>query len=195
MATTGTIEIPPTEFGTILMRLHGESELIQHAWSEKAKRMMRDKQQKKATGPKEAKDPEAEYKAAMYTFEDGSPGHPSVAFKAAAVAAARQLDGLTMTFLRGVFHIPGELVTIEGQPRMREDMVRLNGQTADLRYRPGFPEWKAIVPVKYNKRAITMEQIVHLFNTAGFSVGVGEWRPDKNGPYGRFSVESVAVVD
>ena len=31
-------------------------------------------------------------------------------------------------------------------------------------------------------------QILNLFNTAGFAVGVGEWRMEKDGQYGLFHV-------
>lgn len=35
------------------------------------------------------------------------------------------------------------------------------------------------------------EQIVNLFNVAGFACGVGEWRPSKDGSFGTFHVESI----
>ncbi len=41
-----------------------------------------------------------------------------------------------------------------------------------------------------NSGAISAEQIANLLNTAGFGVGIGEWRPEKNGSYGRFHVAS-----
>lgn len=105
-----------------------------------------------------------------------------------------------MTFLRGVFHVDVELIPIEGDPYMREDMVRVGGKgpgtgVADIRYRPGFPEWSAVLPVSFNRKAITVEQLVHLFNVAGFAVGVGEWRPEKNGSWGRFVVDGVEEVE
>jgi hypothetical protein len=115
----------------------------------------------------------------------------AIGLKMAAVQAASQVAGVTKVFLRGAFHIPGELVEIEGQPRMREDMVRVGMGTADLRYRPGFPRWFAYVPVRYNANVITLEQLVHLFQQAGFSVGLAEWRAEKNGDKGGFTVDSV----
>lgn len=190
----GSLAIPDLNISTVLIRLVGDSPLICHAWSEKAKRQMRDKQMGKATAGKEHKDPNADYEAAFYRLDDGRPGFPCIAFKAAAVSGARQLKDMKMTFLRGAFHIDGELVPIEGEPQMREDMVRVGMGTADIRYRPEFPEWSVVLPVKFNRNAITLEQVVGLFNVAGFAVGVGEWRPEKDGPYGRFSVASVAEV-
>ena len=42
--------------------------------------------------------------------------------------------------------------------------------------------------IRHNARALTAEQIVNLINTGGFAVGVGEWRPEKNGQFGLFHV-------
>jgi hypothetical protein len=116
---TGAIAIPPIEIGAYIMRIVGDSPLIVHAWSAKAKKEMLDKQMGKARAKKEPKDPQRDYEDAFYRLPDGSPAFPTIAFKAAAVGAARQIDGLKMTFLRGAFHTIGELVEIEGTPRMR----------------------------------------------------------------------------
>lgn len=35
---------------------------------------------------------------------------------------------------------------------------------------------------------MSLEQIIGLLNVGGFSNGVGEWRPQKNGSYGMFHV-------
>ena len=174
----------------IKLRLVGTSPLIVHKWSEKAKKQMLDKQMKKATQGKTAKDPELDYREALYTRPDGSYGFPAVGFKAAAVRAGTYCD-MKMIFLRGAFHVEGDLVRIDGEPRPREDMVRVGMGTADIRYRPEFPEWSTDLEVTYNSRALAVEQIVHLFEVAGFAVGVGEWRPEKNGQFGRFKVHAL----
>jgi hypothetical protein len=171
------------------------SELVMHAWSEKAKKAMLDKQMGKAAQKRSVKDPQQDYEEAFYRLPDGRPCFPSIAFKAAIVSAARQVDGLPMTFLRGALHIDGEFVPIEGEPRMREDTVRVGQGTADLRYRPGFPEWSATLPIRLNRRALTLEQLLALIDQAGFSVGVGEFRPEKDGAWGMFRVDSVEVEE
>lgn len=60
--------------------------------------------------------------------------------------------------------------------------------TADIRYRAEFPDWKARVLVRYNANVLSEAQILNLLNVAGFAVGVGEWRPEKDGQYGMFHV-------
>ena len=72
---------------------------------------------------------------------------------------------------------------------MREDMVRIGMGTADLRYRGEFKNWATTLTIRYIPFAISMEQIINLFNVGGFSCGVGEWRPEKGGSFGMYHVE------
>ncbi len=184
------IEVKPINIKTIDLTLVGDSSLIVHAWSKKAKKEMLDKQMKKAKTAKEAKDPQKDYEDCFYYCKNGKPGFPSIAFKAAAVSAGgRFSDGLKMTELRGSFFVEDELVEIEGEPVMREDMVRVGMGTADIRYRPEFKNWRITLHIRYNSDAISLDQLVNIFNLAGFGVGVGEWRPEKDGQFGMFHVE------
>ena len=184
-------EIPPINIDTATIQLIGDSPLICHAWSDKAKKQMLDKQMKKATQAKAAKDPEQEYRDSLYPMLDGKGyGFPAVAFKAAAVDACSHVSNMTKVEARGAFHINGELVPIDGEPSMREDMVRLGGvgAPADIRYRGEFKTWKVMFTLRYNANVISLEQLLNLFNIAGFAIGVGEWRPQKDGSYGMFHV-------
>lgn len=189
MAASSTIELPALRIETVQLMLVGDSPLIVHAWSEKAKRQMLDKQMKKATKAKEAKDPEADYEACFYRTATGAYGFPAIGVKAAMVSACRFADA-KMTVARGAFHIDAEMLEVFGEPRPREDMVRVGMGTADIRYRPEFVDWRMPVAIKFNAAAMSAEQIANLLNIAGFGVGIGEWRPEKNGSYGRFHVGS-----
>lgn len=195
------IEIPEIRVEIFQLKLIGDSPLIMHAWSEKAKKMMLDKQMKKATSGKEAKDPFQDFCDSMYwltekpenpTMEDvlkARYGFPVTAFKAAAVDAGFQQGILAKkTTARGAFHIMGEFAEIEGVPEMREDMVRIGMGTADIRYRGEFKNWSTVLTIRYNPMAMSMAQIINLFNIGGFSNGVGEWRPSKDGAFGTFHV-------
>lgn len=196
------IELPRLAIAVAQIRLVGDSSLIVHKWSEKAKAEMRAKQQKKAKTAKEAKDPEADFRGSLYTLPDGGYGFPAVAFKSAAVDACSHVDGITKVEARGAFHISeqviregqtefrsSELVRINGEPVMREDMVRVGMGVADIRYRGEFKDWSTEFFIRYNTNVLSIEQITNLFNTAGFAIGVGEWRPQKDGSYGMFHVE------
>lgn len=206
--TTG-IELPKIDIRLMEVTIIGDSPLIVHAWSEKSKREMLDKQMKRAKGAKEAKDPVADFNASLYRLADGGYGFPSVGFKSAAVTAITSVGGMTKVAARQAFHILGEdvdvagafdgtkarhnLVRIEGgEPTMREDTVRVGMGTADLRYRGEFADWSAQLLVRYNANVLSESQILNIINVAGFAVGVGEWRPEKNGPHGMFHVATEA---
>jgi hypothetical protein len=170
----------------------GTSPLIMHAWSSKAKEMMLAKQMKRATTGKEAKDPQRDFEESIYLGKDGLPAFPSIAFKAAAVDAAIAMD-FKKTNLRQAFHIEGDMVSILGDsPTPREDMVRVGMGTADIRYRAEFRHWGAFLRVTVNASMLSIEQLYNLFDAAGFGIGIGEWRPQRDGQFGRFKVADEA---
>lgn len=187
-ATEKIIELPEIRIETVQIRLIGDSPLISNKWSEKAKKQMRDKQQKKAQTKRTAKDPDKDFKDSLYELSKGKYGFPSVAFKAAAVNACSQVEGVTKVNARAAFHVEGEIVEIEGKPTMREDMVRIAMGTTDIRYRGEFKKWACNLSMRYNADVLSADQIVHIFNVAGFGVGVGDWRPQRNGSFGMFHV-------
>lgn len=203
-ALDAPISVPKIDLMNMEVTLVGTSPLICHRWSEKAKKEMLDKQMKKAKTAKEAKDPERDFLDSLYWLTDRPTkmtlaelkrakfGFPSIAFKAAAVTAAGDVDGAKKTEMRRRFHINDEYVVIQGAPTPREDMCRVGMGTADIRFRGEFREWRTTFVVSFNASAISAEQIVNLFNLAGFGVGIGEWRPEKDGSYGRFRVATQA---
>jgi hypothetical protein len=82
---------------------------------------------------------------------------------------------------------------------MREDVVRLANGSADLRYRAIYPNWRAKVPVVYNSRMLSREQLLALIDAAGFGVGIGEWRPgapqSQSGQFGCFVVNTNEPIE
>ncbi len=199
------------------IELTGTAPLIVHAFSEKAKRIIEEKQTGKATAKakKPPKVPEQEFLNAMHVIGERPKevedlanttfGFPVVAFKAAVVRVAK-LHDTPMTDARAMFSIgkrvgDGEELTEILSPElpiMRRDHVRLNGSTADLRYRPEFRDWKVQLEVWFHKRKITGEQLVAWFNDAGICNGVGEMRPggkSSSGVYGTWMVTKATVFD
>ena len=183
------IQLPKLNIQFMATKLVGDSSLIVHRFDEKAKKQILDKQMKRARAAKEPKNPTQEYLDSLYQYPGGGYGFPAGAFKAAAIDACSHVDGMTKVQARGAFHVIGEMAKIEGDPRMREDMVRIAMGTTDIRYRAEFPAWSTTLKIRFNANVMRAEQIVNLFNTAGFAIGVGEWRPQKDGIYGMFHVE------
>ena len=211
-ASTTAIEVPQMSIGRMEVTLVGDTPLIVHAWSTKAKKEMLDKQMKKAKPGKQSKDPNQDFEDSLYKLGDGGYGFPSVAFKAAAITAVTSVSGVTKVAARQAFHVHGEqtelggafdgvkmrmdLVRIRGaEPTMREDMVRIGMGTADIRYRGEFYPWYVVLTVRYNTHALSEGQILNLFNTAGFGVGIGEWRSERDGNHGLFHCATEADLE
>ena len=137
----------------------------------------------------------------MKAVENGARwGFPVTAIKQATASASAYNDiGIPKTKIRASFFLHGEgpdlLAEVKGcVPHMREDMVRLNaiGNPADIRHRAQFDDWYMDLQLTYNANGpLTLDQIVNLINIGGFTCGIGEWRPEKDGSYGTYCVESV----
>lgn len=207
-----TITIPKLKLEVINLKVVGDSPLISHAWSEKAKLMILQKQTKKATTGKEIRRPSVEFLDSLYWLTekpevDGLTdeevqevlaevipqskfGFPTLAFKSAAIDAAFQ-QGLIekKTTLRGAIRVLGEFAEIHGVPTIREDIGRIGMGTADLRYRAEFKTWWTELTIQYNANVVSAEQVVNVFNVGGFANGVGDWRQAKDGSFGSFHIE------
>lgn len=207
---TVAITIPHIDIQYAHIHIVGDTPLIVHKWSEKAKKEMLDKQMKVAkTKGKDAKDPVADFIDTIYWL-DGEPaekteeafdeairngariGFPATAFKACAINGSFWSGVLQKkTEVKAAFHIPCEFVEIHGKITPREDMVKVGGMTkvADIRYRAQIADWWADIPIKYNAGCISLQNIANMLNLGGFACGVGEWRNEKNGVFGSFHVE------
>lgn len=190
---TGNIELPALDFQQVTFKIESMTSLIVNKFSEKASQMMLDKQMKKATKGREAKNPDEQFEQSLYRFADGKrTGFPAVGFKAAMVRGAKQL-GMAMTDSRGRFHVladEGDLIEIKGTPEKRQDMVRLATGVADIRFRGEYKKWNAEVTITYNASVISKEQLGQILQLAGFACGIGEWRPEKSssGSFGMFKI-------
>jgi len=195
MATVETVvHLKPINVQKIRITIEGTSPLIQHQWSEKAKTMMREKGQGKKTRERSARDPEAEARDATYFTADGKPGLPLLSLKSAIIMAAHKDIGIEKTLVRkGLFiKAPDASLILPmkcSKPKVREDCVRVGMGAADLRYRPQFDQWSVDINIEYDADLLQQGDIVNLIDRAGFGVGVGEWRPEKGGEFGRFAVK------
>lgn len=206
------IEIRPVELETVSLKIVGDTPLIMHAWSEKAKREMLEKQMKVTkTKGRDAKNPVEDFIRSMYWLTDMPTdmseegfekaikegarfGFPVTAFKQAAISASYRMGwSKDKMSLRGVFFIEGDenqMIEIHSDtPIMREDMVKVGMGTADIRYRGEFRNWWADLKITYNKNGqYSLEQIVNIVNAGGFVCGIGEWRPERDGQFGSYHV-------
>ena len=207
------IKLSPIEIVDLELAIQGDTPLLVHNWSAKAKKEMLDKQTKQPKQAKQAKNPLHDYVESLYWMSAkpalsdvneetlgaiiaaGRFGFPASGIKNAIDTEVGQADGVKKTDARATFYIPGtvnadgiQLVEILGKPCMREDMVKVGGMTkvADLRYRAEFRDWSIKFVMRFNSRVMSADQLVSLVSLAGFGCGIGEWRPQKSGQSGMF---------
>jgi hypothetical protein len=182
--------IEKPDIRTLKVRVVGLSPLMVSQWSDKALRQMAEAQ---SGAPKNRKhpprDPQKEYEDSCPKLSDGSYGFSAAAFRLAAVSACRHVDGLAMTSARSMFFVVDDLVKIKGRPTMDTRAVRQADGGTNLRYRARFDSWETTLTIRYNAGSATAEQILNLLVLAGEFVGVGEYRVERGGNYGRFEVK------
>ena len=194
------VSLKPINRQQITLRIVGTSPMIQHQWSEKAREMLRQKHAGKKSKNREVRDPEQEFKDATYLTGDGRYGVPVSGLKKCLITAAHKDVGIEKTLVRKSLFIlcddPGGVLPMEcEEPRMREDLVRVGAGSADLRYRPEFREWSVEVAVEFDGDLLQPNDILTLFDRAGFGVGLCESRPEKDGENGRFRIDETFQIN
>jgi hypothetical protein len=148
--------------------------------------------------------PEDEAEAGVYRLEDGTCGIRGDAFRASALAAAGAWRMKKSTARTRLAH----MVVIESIiPLCRKDGKSISDYAIDgrraiiqkqgiIRHRPRFDEWSATFTIEYDPVLVPDPKlIVDIFADAGGRIGVGDYRPARNGWFGRYRVRSYAVLD
>lgn len=202
---SGLIVIRTPNRGRIVPTVEGLTPLIHSGWSKARLRELLDAMQKptgkevRVRTPRPPKDPVACYNKCFYEMPPPcKPGHAilALAFKKVMVAACRDVEGLTMTGAKQLFHVYGiehpMMIRIQGEPRMRNDgsgdAVRNRDGSADIRFRPEWPVWRAEFVIRFNSDRLSVASILNILAMAG-EIGIGELRSDKSGnTFGQFKV-------
>lgn len=182
--------------------IRSTSPIIMHKWSEKAKLMIREKQQKgKKTKDRELRDPEAEAQSCLHLTSIDEVGIPAVAIKAAMINVAHKDLGIEKTLVRKSLFIkcedPSGVIPFSEatDPHIREDVCRIGMGSTDLRYRPQIDKWKADLSFEIDAELLQVSDLLVLLERAGFGAGLLEWRPEKGGEFGRFELDTDIPVD
>lgn len=215
MAPKATVQAEPVTVKPLnLLRLEldieGLAPYVQARFSEKARAQMRTKQEAGSTSRKgtarEARDFDRDFEQAQHRSTDGWVGIPAAALRNACIDACR-LVGFQMTRAKMSIFIEADgFDALDGTPLIRlgggdpervELAVRNANGVADLRVRPMWRTWTALVRVTFDGDQFTTEDVVNLLVRAGRQVGIGEGRPfskSSNGMgWGMFSVKGEAA--
>jgi len=196
----------PTTYKRFSVWIVGDTPLITHAWSEKAKREMLQKQVKAVKAGKETRDPQADFVNSLYEMGDGSYGFPAMGVKNCILSAAHKDRGIARSAVLGALWLDADMVRTRpalagaicdmpllkiygSEPENREDMVKIGSglnKIANLAYRGQFTIWAMKVSGKFNSSIIGEEALAFLIVECGMSAGLGEWRNERRGMFGAF---------
>lgn len=191
----------------------GDTPLIVHAWSTKAKMEMLQKQVKATKGGRAVRNPEEEYVSTLYEFSGGDVyGFPATGIKNCILSAAHKDKGIARTAVRSALWIDAEMIRVRpamagatcdmplvriygDKPVMREDMVKVGSalnKVADLRYRAQFTVWAIKLTGRFNSAVITPDALAMVIQDSGLSSGLGEWRNERDGMFGAFHLATAS---
>jgi hypothetical protein len=140
--------------------------------------------------------PEEEAEAATYRLPSGQFYLPGEAFRACLAGGAKgQKIGkaFATNLVKGTVFMLSDTVPLydpttgEALTEYEIDMRRARVQKQGIvRARPKLAKWGAAPTFDYDHTAISAEHIKTLFALGGERVGVGDYRPECSGPFGRF---------
>jgi hypothetical protein len=148
-------------------------------------------------------DPADEAEAGCYRQDDGTLCIKGDSFRGALLSAAgawKTKGKATMKSRLGHIVVTDELIALkhkDGTPitsfeiDQRRVMVQKSGI---IRSRPKFTDWSCQLTIEFDPLLVTEPTIIcDILNDAGGRIGVGDFRPSKNGWFGRFSVRSYHI--
>ena len=183
--------VSPPNFKRASFNIIGEAPLVVHAFSMKARNIIKETQEAGSVAKKgrkrDPKDFQGNYEASRHRSPEGWDGFPASAFRNAMISACR-MAGFQMTRAKlsvfvepDGFEIDGTPLVkiIKGDPQYHEGYVRNETGVVDLRARAMFQVgWEMIVRVRYDADQFSVTDVANLLLRAGQQVGIGEGRPD-----------------
>ena len=145
------------------------------------------------TKKKEIRNLDKEYESCFYYTKDKKYGIPAGSFAGAVLNAAVACN-IPKTQIKRAIRVLGDILPLKyDKVEKRIDYPKRSGRnsTPDTRARPEFFDWETTLLVEYDENQISPDQIINLVNQAGFSSGVGDWRPSSpmsSGTHGMFKV-------
>ena len=170
-------------------------------------REIREITSKKATNRTEADElrrRELECQQALWLDETGKPNIPKSALRSCIETGARKLkqgpqvrEGMIVqqTEFRFDRNRYGNSIK-EWRRKCQFTVPVVVGRNRILRTRAKFDKpWTVSATIYGDEEMLDRIKLETWLDIAGQRIGLGDWRPEKSGEYGRFSVESVTVVD
>jgi hypothetical protein len=191
------IEIVEIQVGAAFFCVLGNSPLVMNSMSEKARQELLLPAKRKNETEREATlkhDPITEFRASIYRSPDpDGPTRafmPARAFRKAVADACLDTAGATKAEILRLVTTSELAIPIFGIPELYMAMVRQSDmkRTPDIRTRAIFPQWAAMLELRYVRPKLTERTVTNLLVNAGLLIGIGDDRSQKGGDCGRFSL-------
>ena len=136
----------------------------------------------------------------LYVDQKGKVTIPEAALRAAIETGARKLkqgpqvrEGLIVERVESFdCGLEGTLDEIASQSAFTVPVVVQRARL--LRTRAKFDEWSITFTVEVDDELVDHTQLSAWLDIAGRRIGLGDWRPEKSGHYGRFETESLTAI-
>lgn len=156
-----------------------------------------------AVGKKDILSPEASAESRAYRQPDGTLFFPTVAFRSSMLRAAtgeRIGKRAARSVLAGAVFVVEERAPLfdpaTGDPASTYEIdnrrVVVSRGSGIVRSRPRLETWAATFQLDVDVDILTdaaADIVAHYLTIAGSSIGVGDYRPEKAGPFGRYTID------
>ena len=146
---------------------------------------------------------ELECQTSLWLDEKDTPTIPAGAIRAAIETGARKLkqgpqvrEGLIVEDVNGFEYNRKQYgKTVDELGKKAQFTVGVVVQrNRILRTRAKFDQWACDFTVEVDDELVDKDQLLTWLDIAGRRIGLGDWRPEKSGDYGRFEVENISEV-
>ncbi|MSU75904.1 hypothetical protein EXS54_00285 [Patescibacteria group bacterium] len=147
----------------------------------------------------------AEAEEKLYTDDEGNLGIPMENLFSCLVEAGRyvkvnkkQVSTASSTILPAFLTIEDTFLAFTEYSDWEVDKrrgVNPNGGEATCLVRPKFKEWQCQVTLEIDEKIASEGTVQDLLSIAGSRIGLGDFRPAKRGPFGRFAVTAWKVLE
>ena len=147
---------------------------------------------------------ELECQTSLYIGQDGAATLPEGMLRACIEKAARKLrqgpqvrEGLIVTeveeFIYDRDRYGSDLETLGQNAQFTTGVVVQRNRV--LRTRARFDDWGCRFVIEVDEELVDLTQLGTWLDIAGRRVGVGDWRPDKSGHFGRFETAAIELLN
>ena len=146
--------------------------------------------------------PTEQAEQALYTDEDGASGIPQPNLLRAIIDAGKfhklgrsKVTTQKSSIVPACVSIRELFIPIESESGWKVDTrpVRIPATGGRiLRHRPCYDDWKLSFTVELDETVITLKMLRAIVDDAGSKIGLGDFRPDCKGPFGKFKVTAWA---